>query len=183
MSEGWRDQFENSEDVACVIDRNTIIVYCNPRWDSFALRNGGPRAAGGHVKGRSLFSYIPSVLEPYYRKIIGTAISERKVGESDYECHSADKFCVYRLRLLPIAGTKLLAMVHSLRTEGDITLETRDRSADERSPGEAVSMCAHCRRTWNRKLLQWDWVPDFVRTPPPVVTHGLCPRCAKRLYA
>jgi hypothetical protein len=39
-------------------------------------------------------------------------------------------------------------------------------------------MCSNCRRTkTNKPPARWDWVPEFVGSRPPQVSHGLCQPC------
>ena len=41
----------------------------------------------------------------------------------------------------------------------------------------ALAQCANCRRV-HRVGDGWHWIPAWVRTPPPPVSHGLCATCA-----
>jgi hypothetical protein len=177
----WQARFEKSASVTCVIDADSTIIYCNPRWNAFALENDGACATTKHVLGGSLFSYIPAVFEPHYRKLVDTSRLEHRVTGCDYECHSGEKFRKYHLKLLPVPRTDLLAMVHSLRVERDLVFESVEPS--RYSHGSVVTMCAQCRRTKNHHHRLWDWVPDFVKAPPRRISHGICPDCTMYLYA
>jgi hypothetical protein len=183
MSSEWQDRFDKSASVTCVIDVDSKIIYCNPQWDRFALDNNGPGATAHHVLGTSLFAYVPDVLEPHYRRLVETSRRESTGAGSDYECHSAGEFTVYHLALLPIPRTDLLAMVHSLRVERPMNMYPLNVSAYHHGPGNVVTMCAQCRRTRNNHHHLWNWVPDFVKTPPRRVSHGICPDCTMYLYA
>jgi hypothetical protein len=183
MSSEWQVRFDESTSVTCVIDVDSTIVYCNPAWDLFALQNNGPGATAGHVLGRSLFSYIPAVLNSQYRTLVDTARLGRKSSGSNYECHSPDQFRIYRLIVLPIPDTDLIAMVHSLRVERAMMFGPMDVSAYHHGPGNVVTLCAQCRRTKNNHHRYWDWVPEFVRTPPRRISHGICPECTMYLFA
>jgi hypothetical protein len=181
MYSEWKFGFDTSARVTCVIDADSIIRYCNPAWDHFALQNNARRATMDYVLGQPLFDYIPAILEAHYRKLVDTARLGREGAGSDYECHSLDKFRVYHLTVLPIPQTDLLAMVHSLRVERAMTFNALDGSAYHRGPGNVVTMCAQCRRAKNNHQ-QWNWVPDFVTTPPPRISHGICPDCTMYLH-
>jgi hypothetical protein len=183
MSDKWKRRFETSASVTCVIDADSTIIYCNPAWDDFALRNGGERATTRDVVGRALFDYIPSVLEPHHRKLIATSRLEIGGAATDYNCHTIDKFRRYHLKILPIPHTDLLAMVHSFRVERPLTFESRPVSEYHHGPGSVVTMCAQCRRVKNNRDCLWDWVPDFVSAPPQRTSHGICPDCTMYLYA
>jgi hypothetical protein len=172
---GWRSTFQQSGSVTCVLKANTEIIYCNPAWDTFALSNHGERATGRCVLGHSIYEYIPSVLESHYKKLIGAALGERKIGASDYQCNSPDLFRSYRLLLLPIPETDLLAMVHFLRLEQTM-FDKGVPAANYHSSGPAVVMCAECRRT-KREDGDWDWVPEYLKSPPPRVSHAICQDC------
>jgi hypothetical protein len=147
MSSGWQTRFDESTSVTCVIDADSKIVYCNPAWNRFALQNNAPQATAGHVVGRSLFSYIPAVLEQHYRELVEMARARRELVGTDYECHNIHKFRQYHLTVLPIPQTSLMAMVHSLRVERPVTFEPHRASSYHRGAGNVVTMCAQCRRT------------------------------------
>jgi PAS domain-containing protein len=181
IPEHWRAIFEQSPSSTCVINADHTIVYCNPAWDSFALQNNGELATSSHVEGQNLLDYIPSVLHPYYRKLIATTMEEQKVTGRDYTCHSEDAFRMYRLVLIPIPATKLLAMEHTQRIARPMDLRPVDYLGYRDGTGHVVTMCAQCRRTKGTQASQWDWVPEFVRNPPPRVSHGICPDCLVQL--
>ncbi|MFZ0687522.1 MAG: PAS domain-containing protein [Terriglobales bacterium] len=176
----WQTRFENSSSVTCVLDEGRRLIYCNPAWDAFALYNNGIRATSRHVLGQQLFDYIPEVLQDHYDRLLLRAALGRKIVGSDYECNTDGKFRKFRLVLLPIPKTNLLAMVHALRIERPMTLPSLD-PAICRFPNKAVTMCAQCRRTKGGDC-RWNWVPDFVRNPPERVSHGICPECMMYLY-
>jgi hypothetical protein len=176
MSSAWQDRFDESTSVTCVISGDSTIVYCNPAWDLFAEQNNGPCATTGHVLGRPFFSYIPAVLKQHYRAIVDRARVRRELAESDYQCHSIHKFRKYHLTLLPIPGTDLLAMVHSLLVERPMPFEPQAASAYHHGAGNVVTMCAQCRRTRNTQQ-HWNWVPEFITTPPRRISHAICQDC------
>ncbi len=179
----WEWRFEKSSSVTCVIDAEDTIIYCNPAWDTFALQNNGAGATASHVLGRSLLAYIPLVLKSHYRKLIAAASQQKRVLGSNYECHRADLFRQYYLKLLPIPDTSLLAMVHSLYFERAMTLAAVHPSACKHGPDDVVTMCAQCRCTRMSGTCHWIWVPDFVQSPPRRISHGICPDCTMYLYA
>jgi hypothetical protein len=177
----WRARFQQSDSVTCVLDATARIIFCNPAWDAFALRNDGERATLGNVLGHSIYEYIPSVLENHYRKLISSALVSRNITGADYECNSPDLFRSYRLLLLPIPDTDLVAMVHALRLERAMS-DKKVPAASYRSWGPAVVMCAQCRRT-KREDGHWDWVPDFLRNPPRRISHAICQDCMMYVLA
>ena len=181
MPKEWEAQFHKSASVTCVIEADSTIIYCNPAWDRFALQNNGIGATADYVVGRWLFAYIPAVLKLHYRKLIDTARRDRRIVAQDYECPSADMFQKYHLKILPIPHTNLVAMVHSLCFKHAMDIETVLPTAYHHGTGNVVTMCAQCRRTKRTDPSRWDWLPDFVRTPPRRVSHGICPDCAMYL--
>jgi hypothetical protein len=183
MSGEWQAQFERSASEICVIDVDYRIIYCNPSWDLFALQNDRSGATASHVLGRSFFAFVPRVLHSHYRTLVETSRLERKGAGRDYECHSPDKFRMYHLMVLPIPGTDLTAMVHSLRVERPMIFRPLNVSAYHHGPGNIVTMCAQCRRTKNNQRHHWNWVPEFVKNPPRRISHGICPECTMYLYA
>jgi hypothetical protein len=183
MSGEWKTRFETSAGMTCVIDSKSTIVYCNPAWDYFARRNDGERATSSYVVGHAYLAYIPEVLLPRYRQLITNATVERAVCGEDYEGRSAQAYYRYRLTLLPIPGTSLVAMVHSVFVERAVPQQPMRASEYHHGPGKVVTMCAQCRRTRRNPNHHWDWVPEFVKTAPRRVSHGICPECTMLLYA
>jgi hypothetical protein len=45
-----------------------------------------------------------------------------------------------------------------------------------------LTMCANCRRTRRSAGIDWDWVPEFLHSPPGRVSHGLCTVCQEYFF-
>ncbi len=178
----WRKQFDKSNNVTCVLDQDSRIVYCNPAWDRFALSNAGDGAVASKVSGVSLFDCIPPVLHDHYRTLLDRARADRKILHAEYECNSPDVYREFQMNITPIPGTEWLALVHSLRVEAPIPYESLPLTNDDYRVDELIVMCAQCRRTRHPTQLRWDWIPDFVRSMPRRVSHGVCDACMVYLY-
>jgi hypothetical protein len=174
---GWQDQFDGSECLTCVLNDRFQVVYCNPAWDRSANINGVENATGARLAGRPLLQYVPRVLEYHYSRLLHTAREKRSVVHADYECNSPNVYRRYRMEIAPIADSSLLAITHTMVQEGSIPYHLQSPVDHDYGFGEAVTMCAQCRRT---KLLRdnvWNWVREFVETQPQRVSFGLCDDC------
>ncbi len=176
----WRTQFEQSECVTCVLDVAFQIIYCNPAWDRFAIANNGESALASRICGTPLFRYLPGVLEYHYLKLFERAREKHELVTAEYECNSPDVFRKFRIHISPIPATSLLAVVHSLLAHGDIPYAICRSTDHDYGVGELVSMCVQCRRTKRLRDHCWDWVPEFLRTPPARVSYGICQECLRR---
>jgi hypothetical protein len=174
--------------VIYILDSDSRIVFCNWSWDRFAFQNGGIGLSHLRVLGTSVLDVTPSLLQRFYVTAYATARKTGKPWEHDFECSSPETFRLFHMRVLPIGGP-YLCIENSLRIENlhepgraDIRLET----AHYRDENGLVVMCCHCRRTRRVRNIgspRWDWVPEFLTSPPGLVSHGLCELCVRFFYA
>ena len=178
-----REVLDRSEDVCCLLDGILNITYCSPRWDTFAMANHGEKALSANVLNTRIFNYIPAELRAFY--VEAFALAKTGIVEFDYECSSAQLHRLFRMQIMPIKPEGY-ALIHSIRVEEPISaIRTAEipggaHLADDGS----VAMCVHCRCTRRRDEPSiWDWVPSFIRTPPVLVSHALCPICEEYFYS
>jgi hypothetical protein len=174
----WLSQFESTPELICVVDAEFKIVYCNPTWDAVAIANAAESATGDQLSGLSLIQFIPSALEYYYVKLLQRAREKREVVYAEYECNTPEMYRRFCMALTPIPRSPLLAIVHTLKDAGTIPYAPHLPGDHNYGQGELVLMCAQCRRTKRLRENRWDWVPEFVRSMPPHVGHGICEACA-----
>ncbi len=173
--------------VICILDADSQIVFCNWSWDRFAFQNGGIGLSHLSVLGTSVLDVTPDSLQLFYKTGYATARRTGKPWEHDFECSSPELFRLFHMRVLPIGGP-YLCVENSLRIEtlhepgrAEIHPEA-SRYLDENG---FIVMCCHCRRTRQVRNIgspRWDWVPEFLKSPPGVVSHGLCELCLRFFY-
>lgn len=164
-----------SDDVAYLLGPDRRIARVSPGWSRFALANGGGAALGRWERGEApLDDALPPPLRAFYLDAFARALESGEPWEHDYECSSDGAFRLFRMTAYPVEG-RCLVVVHSLRVEAP-------HGGPEHPPGEAyaargvVVSCAHCRRV-RHPAGRWDWVPAYVRAPPPNLSHGMCEPC------
>lgn len=173
-----------SSDIICLLDSELRITYCNQAWDRFASQNDGRKCQSADLIGRDMLDCVPEPLARFFRTAFDVVRTSGQPFEFDYECSSALVFRMFRMRILPVAGSAEFMVVHALRIERphDRTAVPPDDARFRRKDGLVV-MCCHCRRT--RRAAEpnvWDWVPDYVAKPPGMVTTGICSACYLYFY-
>lgn len=175
------EALQESGNVTCLLEPGFRFAFCNPAWDSFALDNGGERWLAASVVGKSFFSVLPPVLTPFYLRAFDAAHSEEHPFEIDYDCSSPDVYREFRMQIFPLAHG--FAVVHSLRLEHPHALDPVPPDPRHVAASGIITMCAHCRRTRRAaEPVVWDWVPDYLRSRPLAISHGLCPPCRQHFY-
>lgn len=164
-----------------VLDPSLRITYCNPAWDTFALKNGGAKATRSHVLGKECLEVIPEPLRTFYAAAFTQVGESEKPWEHDYECSSPELYRLFHMRVLPLKNGFLL-VENSLRIEEMHGCTGRAAAAVEsmyRDKDGIITMCAHCRRTLRNDASKshWDWVSSWVAELPSNVSHGLCQSC------
>jgi hypothetical protein len=171
-----------SEDAVYALSRDLKLVHTNDGWHRFARDNGGGEVLSHWSSGASIMDAIPSVLRGFYTTAFQRAFATGERWEHNYECSSAEIYRQYRMVVYPFEG-QFLVVVNALIIE---TPHTREASSLDQSAYKVdgiIGMCSHCRRVRNpNNKLRWDWVPDFVRAPPPNLSHGLCEPCVFFYY-
>jgi hypothetical protein len=172
--------------VICILDADLRIVFCNWSWDRFAFQNGGFALSHLFVVGTSVLDVTPESLQPFYTSAYTNARKTGQHWEHDFECSSPENFRLFHMRVLPIGGP-YLCVENSLRVERPHEAATEpslplSRYVDENG---LTVMCCHCRRTRQARNIgnaKWHWIPDFLKSPPKNVSHGLCELCLHFFY-
>lgn len=161
------------------------IAYVNRAWRTFAEENGAASAPWlDEPVGRSLLYEITPGLWPFFRENFARCLTERRPWEHEYECSSAELMRKFHMTVYPLGTSEGLLAVHSLVLETPHTeiglppVDSRYRSSDG-----VLVQCCHCRRIRRGdQENSWDWVPLWVKEPPPKTSHGFCPTCFRFYY-
>jgi hypothetical protein len=182
--EGRIAELEDDESVVYLLDNHLRILYCNKAWDEFAERNGGVHLRRKEQVGRHVLDSTPEPLKAFYRSAFERALAEHHPWEHLYECSSPGLYREFHMQVLPLQAPLSLVVVNSLVVEkAHERIIQAPLTALYRTTGGVITMCMHCRRTRRNKGANiWDWVPDFLASPPDDVSHGLCPTCFRYYY-
>jgi hypothetical protein len=174
---------ENDTDVIYALDRALRITYCNQAWDRFAAANGAPELQRLTQRGRCVLDVIADDLKPFYRSNYETAFLSRRPWAHEYECSSPTEYRKFRMIAHPTPAG-FLVVVNSLlveRPHGEERIPHALNPKCYRDRAGVTTMCAHCRRTRRVEAAEaapaWDWVPDYLVTPPKLLSHSVCPAC------
>ncbi len=171
-----------SDDVAYAITAERTLLRTNPGWTRFALANGGAALLERWGRGANIDEAIPPPLRAFYGDAFARALGSGERWEHDYECSSPETYRQLRMVVYPVER-RFMVVVHSLRVEKPIEREVCLPSDPAYAVGGVITMCSHCRRVRNAAgLRRWDWVPAYVETPPPNLSHGLCESCVAFYY-
>jgi hypothetical protein len=158
------------------------LAYLNEGWSTFARQNGG-QPDRWHL-GTSLLAVIPNILKPFYRDHFSKVLREARPWEHDYECSSPKATRIFHMIDYPLRSSQSLLIIHSLRRESSYAAGSTDfHIADYRDKNGPIHQCAHCRRVRrNDDSDVWDWVREFICSPSPNTSHGLCAPCFGYYY-
>ncbi len=173
---------EGTQDVACQLDGDLKIVYCNPAWDEFARNNEGHGALSELVCGRHIRDFVPDPLSEFYEAAFQSA--NDGIVEFEYECSSSEIFRRFRMQIIANRLLGGFTLLNSLVVAEPMGLH-RDGEQGYSYVGETglIRVCSHCRRSRRVHPLEfWDWVPAHFSHAHRNITHGLCPVCRAYFY-
>jgi len=171
------ESLSETDDVAYALGPDRTILATNPGWSRFARANGAGTSLERWERGDATFDdALPASLRAFYLDAFARVHGSGERWEHEYECSSGTVYRRFRTVVYPVEG-QCLVVVNSLVLEAP-------HPGEESPPGEVyttrgvIVMCSHCRRVRNPTgTLRWDWVPAYVRAPPPNLSHGLCEPC------
>jgi hypothetical protein len=178
------ESLEDDRSVVYMLDADFRLAYCNKAWDEFAEHNGGAHLRRIEQVGRLVLDAIPEPLKAFYRSVFERSLAKQRPWEHSYECSSPECYREFHMQVLPLQAPPRLVVVNSLVVErAHERIRQAPLTAAYRTPGGVIGMCMHCRRTRrNDEPDIWDWVPEFLATPPDNVSHGLCTTCFRYYY-
>jgi hypothetical protein len=168
--------FDGDPSVIYVLDRGMRLRSCNPAWDRFAKENSGEHLLRPMILGRPVFDFISGVLADYYRDLFARILESGVDWHQEYECSSPEVMRTFAMHIYPVHGELLI--VNSIIVQGPHEGEAFPPvEARYRNVAGVLVMCSNCRRAKAGSEERWDWVPGFVTSQPPKVSHGLCSLC------
>lgn len=156
------------------------LAYINLGWTRFAGRNNAePLISLNWPIGCCVLDAIAPVLRPFFIANYAKCLRERRPWEHHYECSSAEFYREFVMMAYPLGEGEGLLVINSLVQETSHT-----RSSKEpidflyRNASGVIKQCCHCRRVRRcGNEPAWDWVPDWVTSPPQNTSHGICEPC------
>jgi hypothetical protein len=175
----WFDHraIETEESTLVALDAAGQILWVNAAWERFALANDGADVARRFGPGTSYLDGMAEPFRSFFNAALSNTLMTGEVFESDYECSSTDTFRMFHMRALPIEREGLL-LEHSLVVEHPhvrLSVELKEEAYVQ--PNGMVLQCGNCRRIRRAVAVAWDWIPAWVRSPPPRTSHGICNTC------
>ncbi len=167
------------------------LAYLSPSWFAFSQQNDGhPAIADDWGVGRSVLDAIPQVLSEFYAKLYADALTHNpalRPATHTYECSSARQFRRFAMHLYPLRDAAGLLIVNSLLVEAPCDIAARPPHGPSLEAYQdhtgTIRQCAHCRRIQRvGEARRWDWVPEWVDTPPAAASHALCGICLDYYY-
>ncbi len=159
------------------------LCYMNPAWHSFARANGAAWSDGAWGIGARIIDATPAALWPAYERLFDQARANRVVVDHEYECSSPTTFRWFRMRVHPCASGAFLIVNTLLRISDHVHPSMPAVDASYRNGKGLIVQCCHCRRVrWDGPPTRWDWVPDYVASPPRGTSHGICRMCFDSHY-
>lgn len=162
-----------SPSTVAVIDRDGVLLWCNPAWWRFAEENG---AEARSVSSRSYFEAIQGPFREHYERAFAEALATDRVFEEDYECSTPHRRRVYRVRAMPFRGEGLV-LEHSMVAEAPPVAESEWPTSSYAGANGTIAQCGNCRRVHHRPSSAWHWVPALVERVHPMTSHVICPSC------
>jgi len=172
--ESMIDGFEDDQSVIYLLDKNLRIVYCNKAWDESAEHNGGVHLRRIEQVGRRVLDSNAEPLKTFYRSAFERALAEHEPWDHLYECSTPGLYREFHMQVLPLQAPPHLIVVNSLVVEKPHQrIKRPPLTALYRTTGGVVTMCMHCRRTRRGEGPDiWDWVPDFLASPPDDINQS-----------
>jgi hypothetical protein len=171
----------SAEETIYAMRPDLTLAYVNLGWTQFAARNGGePLISLNWSIGSCVQDAIAPVLRPFFTDNYARCLRERRPWEHRYECSSAEVYREFVMMTYPLGEGEGLLVINSLVQQE--TSHTRSAHAPldvlYRQETGLVIQCCHCRRVQRCGAERaWDWVPEWVSSPPQKTSHGICEPC------
>jgi hypothetical protein len=172
---------------AYVISPSFQVTHANSAWSHFATSNGAAFLASVSTGSWNVMLATSPPLRPFYQSAFARLLAGEEAWTHVYDCSSAALFRVFSMHVYPLAHHGGLIVTNSPVIE-------RAHNPADREPrlglvstylqeSGLIVQCAHCRRIRRPGLPEtWDWVPAWVESCPPNVSHGLCHPCFEYHY-
>jgi hypothetical protein len=176
----------NVDNVIYVFDNRLTMVEINDAYRKFAEANlVGSQFLPKFGAGCDLLEVIPAPLQLFYTDLYRRALSG-EVIEHDYQCHSPERYRMFRLRLIPLDDGRVIAE-NSLRVDtalpGALDLDEAAISTAYVGASGLITQCMCCRKVKAASGAdRWDWIPLLIASRDRRVSHGLCRVCLELYY-
>ena len=174
-----------SENTIYGVRPDLTLAYVNLGWQHFASQNGGePNISSEWNLGCCIENAIAPILRPFFLDNFAKCLRENRPWEHLYDCSSAELYRKFCMKTFPLGHNEGLLIVHSLVREIPQTgLTSEPLEENYRNEEGLVIQCCHCRRVRRNDTSNlWDWIPEWVTSPLPYTSHGLCDPCSGFYY-
>lgn len=175
---------EGSPDPSFALDASMCLAYVNPAYLTFGCSNGGLHSVDTFEGiGTFIGDFMSEPLRQFYLDAYKMVMGNRKTWNHDYDCSSESLYRRFRQSAYPLPRKGMVVINH--------LIEERAHSATSDQPIKAVylnnkgliAQCSHCRKVRRYQGgMRWDWVSEWVASPPEEVTHSLCEPCTDYYY-
>jgi hypothetical protein len=174
-----RHALERSHNVACLLDRDLTLIYCNPAWNVFAMANDGEAALAEKVVGRNLLDFATEPVKTLYEQLFAAARASGTVWPFRFECSSREVIRWHRMEAFPLDEDCFAVVYACVQGEPRVDEGTPANASLYVGPGGLITMCSNCRKTRRQsELAVWDWVPEHFELKYRLRTsHGICSSC------
>lgn len=166
------------------VDARDTLDFVSPEWDLFAAANDGEAALSFRVLGTTLWDHVSDgTSRELYRLVLARARKGTRIL-FDLRCDAPDV-------------RRRLAMEVTPGPDGAVEFRTRILTEEPRfaapvlhSAGgdepAALLACSWCNRflvdsSWEEIEVAAASLKLFDRTPPPLVSHGICEPCSQEM--
>src|SRR4051794_33224926 len=167
------------------LDESGVVVECGGAWDEFARANGGTGVTAADTVGHPIWEFVAGASTQQVWHELLEAARLRGGLVIPFRCDAPDRrrYMVMTIEPQP-DGTLLLASAVA-REEARVAEAWLDEEVERIA--ETIVACSWCRRF----LVEGEWleVEDAVARSgllegvAPMISHGICPACARRLAA
>ena len=168
------------------INARDVIVSTCPEWDAFARDNSAEEVTTARILGRSIWDFLS---DPTTRQIYERIFAAVRMGRRfsiPFRCDSPTRKRNLLLKVGP-APEWSVAFSSSLVASEERPAVALPASTKEAAPGSNLLVsCGWCKRLlvgdrWLELQPAILLLEIFHTTPPPLLTHGICPDCTRSL--
>ncbi len=167
------------------VDAGQRLTYANRAWDVFATENDAPDLISDRILGKRLDSFISDPgTRDFYREALARAFDGR-VFEFSLRCDSPERRRLLAMRIQETDAEVVFETRLIRQTPRPFRIELLRRGAPRNQ--DFVKVCGWCKRM-NTRFAVWQELEiavanfDFFKRPAlPMISHGICPDCSKKL--
>lgn len=184
LSQVEYETFSESNDVVYIIDDSFRLCAYNDAWIQFANENGGKSVLEKFPLKSVITDAFSDEVKIFYCRAYIQVEREHVRFEHDYECSSADMYRLFHQTVYPIRDTDFMVISNHLVVASSDTPFAAGFDQRHINAHGSVIQCGHCRKIQDQSTPnKWDWVPELIRNPIPIISHTFCPLCLNYYYA